>query len=373
MINKLSIRIRLTVLSILLLIICCVGLTIILNFSANKMANAIEATPILPSISTDDMADVLIPALPPSVVNDAKQGFKYESIIYMLLIVMLGGIITYYLSGKALKPLNELNSQIKNMTVHNLSEDIDLPKAKDEIYDITSSFNEMTHKLNNAFLMQKRFSQSAAHELRTPLTVIKTKLDVFKKRKAHSIDEYNSLIEIMSSHTNRLSNIVKSLLSLSNTEDIELDESIDIYNLLQDIKKDLYTFAISKCVDINIENSKVNVLGNHDLLYRAFYNIIENAIKYNTKDGKIDVKIISNKNSCSVKIADTGIGIPDDMKMDIFEPFFRVDKSRSREIGGAGLGLSIVKSIIEKHSGTIAVESNEAMGTTFIITLEGLL
>ena len=373
MIKKVPIRIRLTILSMILLTICCFGLTIILNFSANKMADVIEAVPLEPTIDINNSVsyNYNMPALvtPSITARAARKEFKSESILYMVLIICTGGIITYYLSGKALEPLNELNSQIKNINVHNLSEDIKLPEARDEIYDITTSFNEMTHKLNNSFLMQKRFSQNAAHELRTPLTVLKTKLDVFKKKNIHTADEYNSLVEVISSHTDRLSSLVKSLLDLTNMNDIDLNENITLYTLIEKIIDDLVSLSNENHIDINIKGNNISILGNYDLLYRAVYNIVENAIKYSNKNGRVEIEISSYKNRAIVKISDNGIGIPNDMKKDIFEPFFRVDKSRSRQIGGAGLGLSIVKAIIEKHNGTITVANNEAVGTTFTITL----
>ena len=230
MIKKVPIRIRLTILSMILLTICCIGLTIILNLSANKMADVIEAVPVEPALNINNNANYNIPAIiaPSITARAAREEFKAESILYMVLIICTGGILTYYLSGRALKPLNELNSQIKNINVHNLSEDIKLPEAKDEICDITASFNEMTHKLNDSFLMQKRFSQNAAHELRTPLTVLKTKLDVFKKKNTHTADDYNSLVEVISTHTDRLSSLVKS--------DIDLNENNYINNCGQNVR-----------------------------------------------------------------------------------------------------------------------------------------
>lgn len=371
MIKKVSIKIRLTILSMILLTICCIGLTIILNLSANKMADVIEATPVGPAIDINNNANYNTPAIayPSMTAQTARKDFKSESILYMVLIICTGGILTYYLSGKALKPLNELNSQIKNININNLSEDIKLPKTKDEIYYITSSFNEMTHKLNDLFLIQKRFSQNAAHELRTPLTVIKTKLDVFNKKKTHTEDEYNSLVEVISAHTDRLSSLIKNLLDFTNMNDLSFDEDISLYTLINSIKNDLDSLANDKLIDINIKGENISIFGNHDLLYRAFYNVIENALKYNKKSGRVDIEIVPYNDRAVLKISDSGIGIPNDMKKDIFEPFFRVDKSRSRQIGGTGLGLSIVKSIIEKHNGTITVADNKTVGTTFTITI----
>lgn len=376
MIKGMSIRGRLTILSVVLLSICCFGLTLILNHSAFKMVDEIESEIVEPARITSeanegDESTSSYDQITPSPSTEAiKYNFRANSIFYMMVIIVLGGILTYYFSGKALEPLTDFSKQIKNIDINNLSDDIILPNTNDEILQLGKAFNEMIHKINDAFLMQKRFSQSAAHELRTPLAVLKTKVDVFKKRQTHTMEEYNSLVEIISSHTNRLSNLVKSLLDLTNFEELNLNENIYLLNLIGDVVHDLYLIAKNKSIEINIQGEEKSVLGNHDLLYRAFYNIIENSIKYNKDNGQIHIQVESQENNVIVAIADTGIGIPDNMKKDIFEPFFRVDKSRSRQVGGAGLGLSIVKSIIDKHNGIIEIYDNNHCGTVFKIKLQ---
>lgn len=383
MLKKMPLRLRLTFLTILILTICCVGLTLVLNLSAFKMFDIIEATSLTPanSIAAQKITPPLnntalsIPTTPTPTSTPAntsqsvRKDFRLESIFYMMLIISMGGALTYYISGEALKPLDELSNQMKKRNVLNLSDDIEIPKAKDEIADLTLSFNGMMHKLNEAFLMQQRFSQSAAHELRTPLAVLQTKVEVFKKKKNHTSEEYDSLIEVIGNHTNRLTALVKNLLDMTNMEDLELNQEISLKDLLHDIASDLYILAKDKSIRINLPSDDRSILGNHDLLYRAFYNLIENAIKYNNANGQIDISIIFAHKKSVVEISDTGIGIPPDMQQNIFEPFFRVDKSRSRQMGGAGLGLSIVKTIIDKHNGEITVISNEKVGSCFKIIL----
>lgn len=373
MIKKIPIRLRLTMVVIILLASCCVGLTLILNKSAFRMVDIIEATKLTPAKTTDPAAKVNDP-LPhimiPNIASQAiKTNYKAKSIIYMVFIVILGGVFTYYLLGKVLFPLKSLSLQMKKVNIDNLSEDIALPEVRDEIYDLTHSFNEMTHKLNDAFTMQRRFSQNAAHELRTPLTVLKTKVDVFKKRKDHSIEEYDELINVISSNTDRLSNLVKSLLTHSNMENLNLNESIFLRGILIEAVEELSSIAKRKNLTINIVGAEKVISGNKDLLYRAFYNLIENSIKYNVNNGGVDIIISENNGKAVVQISDTGIGIPDDVKENIFEPLFRVDKSRSRDMGGSGLGLSIVKSIINKHKGEILVLNNKPKGTIFKVIL----
>lgn len=377
MLKKMPIRLRLTVLSILLLTTCCVGLTVILNLSANHMADVIESIPIMPATQVTPNAEPTEQTLalgvtelnPPDGTQMARDNFLHQSILYMLLVVALGGGLTYYISGKALKPLQELSSQMKNRTVHNLSEDLPIPEGHDEIADLTYSFNEMSGKLNEAFAMQKRFSQSAAHELRTPLTVLKTKVDVFKKKKEHTPEEYDKVLSIIATHTNRLSDLVKNLLNLTNMDALPCNEAIKLKKMLADVSEELSDLTKDKNVTVTLCGEEQTVFGNHSLLHRAFYNLIENAIKYNTENGKVQILITSALDRCTVRIADTGIGVPDELWELIFEPFFRVDKSRSREMGGTGLGLSTVKSIVDKHHGQITILENPAGGTVFEITL----
>lgn len=379
MLKKMPLRLRLTVLSILLLTLCCAGLTIILNFSANRMANVIEATALTPAHpiapNTDPAAYNPAISMVPLTSSEnskaqiARTQFLYQSIFYMMLVVAVGGGLTYYLSGKALTPLQELSSQMKNRTVHNLSEDVKVPESHDEIAELTYSFNEMSKKLDESFAMQKRFSQSAAHELRTPLTVLKTKVDVFKKKKEHTAQEYDDLLSVITTHTNRLSHLVKDLLNLSNMDALEYNEQVEIKSLVTDVSEELSCLSKSKNITLTVTGEERTVHGNKSLLHRAFYNLVENAIKYNLEDGHVDIKIAYTENHSIITIADTGIGIPDEMRELVFEPFFRVDKSRSRQMGGAGLGLSTVKAIVDKHHGKITISENTTGGTTFKVIL----
>ncbi|MGY3187591.1 signal transduction histidine kinase [Lysinibacillus sp. TE18511] len=378
MFKKMPIRLRLTVMMIILLTICCIGLTLILNFSAGIMATRIDAAALLPaqvvgegSNSMDSLQtppDVMMPT-PSEESQQARTDFKMNSIVYLLIVIVGGGVLTYYVSGKVLKPLDTLNSQIKNRTVHNLSETMDIPSTNDEIAELTQSFNEMTDTLNDAFMMQSRFSANAAHELRTPLAVLKTKVDVFKKKHIHSTEEYDALISVFEKQIQRLSELVSSLLDMTNMNDELANETICLKDVLEDIVSELSHIADEKDVTLYLDCDESVVYGNTDLLYQALYNIIENGIKYNIVGGMVIITDKTDKKQVIVEIKDTGIGIPDDEKKNIFEPFYRVDKSRSREMGGSGLGLSIVQSIIHKHNGSIVVTDHENGGTCFEITL----
>jgi len=378
MFKKMPIRLRLTVMMIILLMICCIGLTLILNFSAGIMATEIDAASVLPAQEIGEDSNVIDNLQTPSNAmistpsvdaQKAKTDFQIKSIFYLLLVIVGGGVLTFYVSGKVLKPLDTLNSQIKNRTVHNLSETMAIPPTDDEIAELTQSFNEMTDKLNDAFMMQSRFSANAAHELRTPLAVLKTKVDVFKKKHTHSTEEYDALINVFEKQTQRLSELVRSLLDMTNLNDGFENETICLKDVLEDIVSELSHIADEKDVKLNLDCDESVVYGNTDLFYQALYNIVENGIKYNIDGGMVLITVKTDKKQVIVEIKDTGSGIPDEEKKNIFEPFYRVDKSRSREMGGSGLGLSIVQSIITKHNGNIVVTDNENGGTCFEITL----
>lgn len=374
MMKKLSIRLRLTMLSILLLTTCCVGLTIILNLSAYHMADVIEAAPTIPSTQINPQvglpSEFEIEQINLSERSQmARDMFLHQSIIYMTLVVAVGGSLTYYLSGKALKPLQELSSQMKNRTVHNLSEDLPMPQSSDEIADLTYSFNEMSSKLDEAFAMQKRFSQSAAHELRTPLTVLKTKVEVFKKKKEHTSEEYDKLLSVILTQTNRLAGVVKDLLDLTHMDVLACNEKVELKSILTDVVEELSCLAKEKNIVLTIRGNEQSVSGSPSLLHRAFYNLVENAIKYNVEGGAVDISIDSLFERGIVTVTDTGIGVPEELHELIFEPFFRVDKSRSRKMGGTGLGLANVKAIIDKHHGAIDILKSPTGGTIFKITI----
>lgn len=370
--KNLSLQMRLTVMSILLLTICCVGLTFILNFYANNMADVIEATVVSPA--TEIGTKKAFSALPtsgsemsPSVESQqARTDFRQASILYMLLVIAAGGGFTWFLVGSALKPLKVLNSRMKSCTANNLSQQIPVPQSRDEVSELTESFNQMSSKLDQAFAMQRRFAQSAAHELRTPLTVLRTKVDVFRKRANHNQQEYDTLIESVVGQTKRLSNLVQELLELTNLDGVTEKEEISLYELLKQVTADLSPLAESKKVSIFLTGSEEYTIGNRLLLNRVFFNLAENAIKYNRPNGNVSITLSPGP---VVSVSDTGIGIPKEALNLIFEPFYRVDKSRSRQMGGAGLGLATAKAIVEQHGGTIEASLPSEGGSCFTVHL----
>lgn len=375
MLRKISLRWRLTLSTALLIAVCCIGLSLVLNISAYRMADSIDAVVIQPARPAGTVpAEHPIISSEPSVsseaVGQAKHSYHMESILYTAAAVLLGGILTYYISGKALEPVRVLNKQVKNINAHNLHETLDVPPAKDELAELTASFNAMTDKLAQAFAAQKRFSAAAAHELRTPLAVLQTKLDVFRKREEHTPEEYEALTKTFQKQVGRLRRLVTELLDIANMEHELQRQEIALKKLLGDVVRELSGVAEEKNISLTLDCGEIGITGDAALLYRAFYNLVENAIKYNVPGGSAEIKgKVKDENRITVMVKDTGIGIPDELKKEIFAPFYRVDKSRSREMGGAGLGLSLVETIIRMHNGTVGISDNEGGGSCFTVEL----
>lgn len=367
MLKKISLRWRLTLLTSLLIALCCIGLSIVLNVSAYRMADSIDAFLIQPAqaIGTDST----IPMTPTTSTATVKHSYLMESLLYTITAVLTGGFLTYWIAGKALEPVRALNEQVKNINAHNLEESLEIPPTRDELAELTASFNNMTDKLAQAFAMQKRFSADAAHELRTPLTVLQTKLDVFRKKKAHTPEEYEALAAATQKQVKRLRSLVTELLAIANSEHEFARESVPIASLLSSVTAELAPLARERHITLSLDCGAHSVSGAYDSLYRAFYNLAENAIKYNIENGSVFVRAAEAGRNIVVTIKDTGIGIPENTKKQIFDPFYRVDKSRSRELGGAGLGLSLADSIIRQHGGTISVSDVPGSGSCFTVTL----
>lgn len=376
--NKLSIRTRLVVITVFILVICCIGLTAIINYSATQMAMQVAQT-VTPAQSIGDIDNQIEPQLSAMSLGESTESiqrqqqiidnFYRNSFLYMLFIIMIGGSMMYLFSKSILLPLSKLNDKIKNSTVSTLSDKLSVPNSNDEIAELTVSFNKMTDRIQEAFLFQQQFSGNVAHELRTPLTIMKTKIDVFEKRENHTSAEYKELIENQKNQLMRLSEIIQILLEITNTDNVQEKEHFLVSDMIENILLDFSNMTAQKNICIATDLQNVEIYGNVDLLYRAFSNLIQNSIRYNVKNGDIYISAKQKQHDTVIQICDTGIGISEENRQRIFEPFFRVDKSRSREMGGAGLGLSIVKKIIEKHDGTITVSNNNPQGTCFTVEL----
>ena len=272
---------------------------------------------------------------------------------------------TYFLTKKTLTPLQKLTSEVSQIQAQNLSTQLAVPNSKDEIAQLTRSFNEMLTRLDNAFSTQKQFSANAAHELRTPLAVLQTNLEVFEKKQEPEMVEYRQLFTMIKEQTARLSQLVGTLLDMTNLKSVPRTDQVMLEELVDEVFCDLDPVAEKAGISIHFDDSSsqdshTDVTGSYVLLYRAVYNLVENAIKYNRPHGSVSVSVKQENGQAMVLVTDTGIGISPENQKKIFDPFFRVDKSRSRAMGGAGLGLALVDSIAREHGGSVKVlESNE--------------
>lgn len=367
--HSLSLRLRVTLVCGVLLALCCLLLTLSHNYYAYEMADAIEAIPLQPSQSVEKEPGAMVELMPGQVTVPAREAFRMQSLVAMGVIVAAGCLMVYWLTGKALAPLHQLDEQIRSRTAADLSRPLPVPTSGDEVAGLTVSFNQMSQNLGEVFEQQKRFSQCAAHELRTPLAVLKTRMALFRKKGLCATPETEQLLDTLEDQTQRLSDLVNDLLALSNLDDLECTETIDAARLLSDAVENLAQTAQLHAVSLQLQTQPGAVRGNRVLLERAFSNLIENAIKYNRPSGAVTIRAFRQGDTMRVEISDEGAGIPSELREQIFEPFFRVDKSRSRQLGGAGLGLSLVRAIAHRHEGRVWVEEAQGGGSCFVMQL----
>lgn len=335
--NKIPLRLRLTLLTALILTVICILLT-------------------LSSLTTYRNTRVE-PGKPPVEVEQTNSNYTKTSLAIMLAVIIAGAFASWFVAGKALKPVSTLSRQIENIDESRLFEPLKGFDTNDEVAKLAASFNHMISKLEKAFLHQKQFAANAAHELKTPLAGIITNIEVLQLDEDPTVQDYKEVLENTLANAQRLSDLVNDLLKMNSTLNADTCERFEAKGIFDDIILSLSESIKDK--NIHIENNTADAVlsGGKALLQRAFFNLVQNAVKYNKMNGEIVISAARDDKEATISIRDTGIGIPADELKNIFEPFYRVDTSRSRESGGSGLGLSIVKSIIEKHNGKISVES----------------
>ncbi len=384
--KKRSLQWRLTLLITLLVTVTCILMYFFISNSAVTgmenlesyivQINKTDSTPITFNVDPS----ILFPDLS-NQVQATKDLFRIRSMIATGIIILLSSIGTYFISRRALTPLHDLSTKIGKIQAQNLSESLEIPDSNDEISQLTASFNKMLSRLDDAFTAQKQFSASAAHELRTPLAVMQTNLEVFARKKTPSTEEYQEIFSLIQEQTGRLSHLAEILLDMTGIQTVERSETISLAELTEEVFCDLTSVAEQKQIELIQRDGDCTVTGSYLLLYRAVYNLVENAIKYNHPSGKVTVtlhpgKVILDASSqphpadCAfIEISDTGIGISPEYQEKIFAPFFRVDKSRSRAMGGAGLGLALVTEIARQHGGQVKVLESNEKGSTIALML----
>ena len=381
-----SLQLKLTLLLSLLMIVSCVLMYFFISHSAVSGMDGLQNYMIKVDPQDGDSPitfNVDPKALFPQFeqeIQETKEDFLLRSVIATTIIILLSSVCTYFLTKKTLTPLQKLTSEVSQIQAQNLSTQLAVPNSKDEIAQLTSSFNEMLARLDNAFSTQKQFSANAAHELRTPLAVLQTNLEVFEKKQEPEMVEYQQLFTMIKEQTARLSQLVGTLLDMTNLKSVPRTDHVSLEELIDEVFCDLDPVAEKAGISIHFDDSSSqdwhtdvhtpdasalnnnirNITGSYVLLYRAVYNLVENAIKYNRPNGSVTVSVKEKNGQAMILVKDTGIGISPENQKKIFDPFFRVDKSRSRAMGGAGLGLALVDSIAREHGGSVKVlESNE--------------
>ena len=375
-----SLQLKLTLLLSLLMIVSCVLMYFFISHSAVSGMDGLQNYMIKVDPQDGDSPitfNVDPKALFPQFeqeIQETKESFLLRSVIATTIIILLSSVCTYFLTKKAFTPLQKLTSEVSQIQAQNLSTQLPVPNSKDEIAQLTSSFNEMLTRLDNAFSTQKQFSANAAHELRTPLAVLQTNLEVFEKKQKPEMIEYRQLFTMIKEQTARLSQLVGTLLDMTNLKSVPRTDQVSLEELVDEVFCDLDPIAEKAGISIHFNDSSnqdlhTDVTGSYVLLYRAVYNLVENAIKYNRPHGSVSVSVKQENGQAMVLVTDTGIGISPENQKKIFDPFFRVDKSRSRAMGGAGLGLALVDSIAKEHRGTVKVLESSSAGSTIVLML----
>ena len=301
-------------------------------------------------------------------LKKAGTQFNLWGMAALFLVLILGTGATWLMAGHVLKPLKELSSAIEEIGGNDLSNRVEIQGRQDEIGRLARSFNHMMDKVSASFERQKRFSASAAHELKTPLATILVNLEVLELDGKTSPDRMEKVLTIVKANTERMIRLVEDLMRLTSDKDHEMEEEVELSEVFTITLDELSPLIRKKDLTVSIENTPdISLTGSRVMLYRVMSNLLENAAKYNREHGSISIVTGRDDNGVTVKIEDTGIGIPEEALPHIFEPFYRVDQSRSRAVGGAGLGLPLVKDIVEKHGGEVTVKSAAGEGTTFIL------
>lgn len=376
--KKMSLQWRLTIITTLLIAIICGSLTIFIYkngvYYIDSLQNTVDAKSEDNNEKNPDEIYISIPdeewnsfAKNFSIqVYNNKADYKKSSLLFSTLLSLLGGVITFFISGHALKPLCDFSKKIEEVQAQNLSDSRIEENKFSELNQLSVSYNKMLERLSEAFKLQRQFTANAAHELRTPLAVMQLQIDLYNSSKHPNNDtSAQQTISMITEQTERLSKMVRTLLDMSELQTIARDEEIAISALVEEVLADLEPLAQEKGINLIEKCDNVLLMGSDILIYRLVYNLVENAIKYNFSGGTVTVNATQQNSQLHLTVEDTGNGIPEELKERIFEPFFRLDKSRSRELGGVGLGLALVHEIVRVHNGSILVKNNANSGTTF--------
>ena len=383
--KKISLQWRLTILTTVLITVLCGCLTFFLykngvyyidtlQETVTDQSAAPEAVYIdIPDNEWDDFAAQFA-----TKVYNSKSDYRNRSLLITVVVALIGGAVTFFVSGRALKPLKEFSETVEKVQAQNLADYTIEENRIAELDRLRTSYNKMLLRLSESFETQRQFTGNAAHELRTPLALIQAQLDLYHTTEhPESTAVAEETIQMVTEQNERLSKLVRTLLDMSELQTVSRNDRIELHSLIEEVLTDLEPLAQEKKVEL-IQKSQgagakadeeLFLTGSDILIYRMLYNLVENAIKYNRENGSVTVSAIRKKNEVVLTVSDTGNGIDEAFREQIFEPFFRVDKSRSRELGGVGLGLAMVREVVRVHDGTIEVYTNKHLGTTFEVKM----
>ena len=316
----------------------------------------------------DDKWDEFADEFSVQVYNN-KADYKRNSLIITVLLALLGGVVTYFISGHALRPIKEFSDKIEEVQAQNLSDSRIEENNVKELNKLGISYNNMLERLSEAFEIQRQFTANAAHELRTPLALMQVQLDLYNSA-SHPGNDADTLqtIKMVTEQNDKLNRMVKTLLDMSELQSVGRDDKIILDAIVEEVLADLEPLAVEKNIKLIGKCEDATMIGSDILIYRLVYNLVENAIKYNHPLGQVTVTAYQRNKHVYLSVEDTGSGIPKELRERVFEPFFRVDKSRSRELGGVGLGLALVREIVRVHDGSICIKSGKTGGTIFEVT-----
>ena len=374
--KRISLQWRITLMTVLLIGVTCVAMNLLLCFSGVYYMDTIVdglqggGTVILNEEGTASFDPQLVaPDDELTIVVDGAQGrFRATNWYITAAVTLLSGILAYFVSGRALKPLRSFASQVEMVQMNNLAdmkidEDV-LPEFK----QLSHSFNQMLERLNTAFAAQRQFTGNAAHELRTPLALMQAQLELFSAEHPAVLPQTAEFLTLLREQTERLTQMTRTLLEMSNLQQVARNERIQLAPMIEEIFTDLAPLSDKRGVTLTAEGDGI-MTGSDALIYRLIFNLAENAVKYNRPGGSVRVSVTQEPEKLLLRVSDTGCGIPEEYQRSIFQPFFRVDKSRSREYGGAGLGLALVWEIAELHGGSVWVEKSSEKGTAIAVGL----
>lgn len=378
--KRMSLQWRLTCITTLCIAIICGCLTMFVYKNGvhyiDSLQNAVESQgdekgnksdEIYISIP-DDKWDEFANEFSVQVYNN-KADYKRNSLIITVLLALLGGVITYFISGHALRPIREFSDKIEEVQAQNLSDSRIEENNVKELNQLGISYNKMLERLSEAFEIQRQFTANAAHELRTPLALMQVQLDLYNSA-SHPGNDTDTLqtIKMVTEQNDKLNRMVKTLLDMSELQTVGRDDKIILDAIVEEVLADLEPLAVEKNIKLIGKCEDATMIGSDILIYRLVYNLVENAIKYNHPLGQVTVTAYQRNKHVYLSVEDTGSGIPKELRERVFEPFFRVDKSRSRELGGVGLGLAFVREIVRVHDGSICIKSGKTGGTIFEVT-----